>query len=307
LNATRKTATAKPTVQEKDPDLVSWLILITLSIIWGSSYILIKKSLVVYSSTEVACLRLAVSAICFLPFLLWHIRRVDWSRWRFLVLVGLTGTAIPAFMFSIAQTEISSSMAGVLNSLVPLFTLVLGVLLFGAKAPLVKLLGVLVGLAGAAMLILMGKEAGMEGNPWYGLLVIVGCICYAISSNTVGTYLRDMKALIISAASFTIVGIPAFAYLFRTDFTTKLQLEPGAWEALGYVVLLSVFGTVLASLIFFQLVQRTSPVFASMISYLVPLVAVGWGFADGETISIIHFLGMGLILSGVYLVKRKKI
>lgn len=144
----------------------------------------------------------------------------------------------------------------------------------------------------------------MEGNPWYGLLVIVGCICYAISSNTVGTYLRDMKAVIISAASFTIVGIPAFAYLFQTDFVQKLSVQPGAWEALGYITLLSVFGTVLASLIFFQLVQRTSPVFASMISYLVPLVAVSWGFFDGEIITLLHFIGMGLILSGVYLVKR---
>lgn len=304
MNATRKPP-AFSKVQEQEPDLISWLILVTLSLIWGSSYILIKKGLVVYSSTEVACLRLSISALCFLPFLLWHFYRIDWSRWRFLLLVGLTGTAIPAFMFSIAQTEISSSMAGVLNSLVPLFTLILGVLLFGAKAPWVKLFGVLIGLAGAAMLILLSKKAGMEGNPWYGLLVIVGCICYAISSNTVGTYLRDMKALVISAASFTIVGVPAVAYLFRTDFLSKLELQPGAWEALGYVALLSIFGTVLASLIFFQLVQRTSPVFASMISYLVPAVAVSWGFADGETISSIHFIGMGLILSGVYLVKRK--
>jgi len=303
LNADRNQLAQKAQEQQQ-PDLISWLILISLSIIWGSSYILIKKGLAVYSSTQVACLRLAISSVCFLPVLIWRFGRVDWSRWRFLLLVGLTGTGIPAFMFAIAQTEISSSMAGVLNALVPLFTLTLGVLLFGAKAPWVKLMGVLVGLAGAATLILRGEEAGMEGNPWYGLLVIVGCICYAISSNTVGTYLRDMKAVIISAASFTIVGIPAFAYLFQTDFVQKLSVQPGAWEALGYITLLSVFGTVLASLIFFQLVQRTSPVFASMISYLVPLVAVSWGFFDGEIITLVHFIGMGLILSGVYLVKR---
>ncbi len=304
MNATRTQSAEKTKNEEQTPDLTSWVILVTLSLIWGSSYILIKKGLVVYSSTQVACLRLAISAICFLPFLLWRFKKVDWSRWRFLLLVGLTGTGIPAFMFAIAQTEISSSMAGVLNSLVPLFTLTLGVLLFGAKAHWIKLMGVLVGLAGAAMLILMGKEAGMEGNLWYGLLVIVGCICYAISSNTVGTYLKDMKALLISAASFTIVGIPAFAYLFQTDFLNILEVQAGAWEALGYVALLSIFGTVLASLIFFQLVQRTTPVFASMISYLVPMVAVSWGFFDGETISLLHFAGMGLILSGVYLVKK---
>lgn len=290
--------------QNGHPDPLSWGILIVLSLIWGSSYILIKKGLVVYSSTEVACLRLAISALCFLPFLLYQFRKVDWSRWPFLVIVGLTGTAIPAFMFAIAQTEISSSMAGVLSSLVPLFTLTLGVLLFGAKAPWLKLLGILIGLAGAAMLILFSRETGMEGDPWYGLLVIVGCICYAINSNTIAKYLKDMKALIISATSFTIVGIPAFAYLFQTDILPKLERTAGAWEALGYVALLSVMGTVLASLIFFQLIKRTTPVFASMISYLVPMVAVSWGFLDGEVISIVHFLGMGLILSGVYLVKQ---
>lgn len=303
LNASR-TRPATAAAPEHRPDLKSWLILLTLSLIWGSSYILIKKGLVVYSSTEVACLRLTISTLCFLPFLLLRWRRVDWSRWPFLLIVGLAGSGIPAFMFALAQTEISSSMAGLLNSLVPLFTLILGVLLFGAKARLVKFLGLLIGLAGAATLLLFSAKAGMEGNPWYGLLVIVGCICYAISSNTVGKYLREMNAVYISAASFSLVGLPALAYLLRTDFVETLQSAAGAWEALGYIALLSIFGTVLASLIFFQLIKRTSPVFASTISYIVPMVAVAWGFADGETIAWPHFLGMGLILSGVYLVKN---
>ena len=185
-----------------------------------------------------------------------------------------------------------------------LFTLTLGVLLFGMKAHWLKLLGVMVGLAGAASLILFSEEAEMGGNPWYGLLVIVGCICYAINSNTIAKYLRDMKALIISAASFSIVGVPAFLYIFQTDVVSKLESTPGAWEALGHVVLLSVMGTVIASIVFFQLIKRTTAVFASMISYLVPMVAVSWGFLDGESISIVYFIGMGLILSGVYLVKQ---
>lgn len=275
-----------------------------LSLIWGSSYILIKRGLEVYSSTQVACLRLSISALAFAPFLLYRLRRVDWSRWRFLLLVGLTGTAIPAFMFSIAQTEISSSMAGVLNSLTPLFTLLLGMLLFSAPAAWAKVAGVLIGLAGAALLIVLGRSAGISGNPWYGLLVLVGCICYAISSNTVGKYLKDMSSLTISAASFCMVGLPAIAYLFTTDFAATLSHAPQAWAALGYIALLSLFGTVLASIIFFQLVQWTTPVFASMISYIVPIVALGWGAADGEAITLVHLGGMALILSGVYLVKR---
>ncbi|NRA51835.1 MAG: EamA family transporter, partial [Phaeodactylibacter sp.] len=254
MNATSSSPKTE-TEQEGRPDLLSWGILILLSLIWGSSYILIKKGLVVFSSIELACLRLGISALCFLPFLIYQLRKVDWSRWPYLVIVGLTGTAIPAFMFAIAQKEISSSMAGVLSALVPLFTLTLGVLLFGMKAHWLKLLGVMVGLAGAASLILFSEEAEMGGNPWYGLLVIVGCICYAINSNTIAKYLRDMKALIISAASFSIVGVPAFLYIFQTDVVSKLESTPGAWEALGYVVLLSVMGTVIASIVFFQLIK----------------------------------------------------
>lgn len=301
-------ATTTTTTNNEDHAIAwkSWAILITLSLIWGSSYILIKKGLLVYTSTEVACLRLSISALSFLPVVLYRWKRIDWSRWRYLLLVGLTGTAIPAFMFAIAQTEISSSVAGVLNSLTPLFTLVLGILLFKSDTAWVKVLGVLIGLAGAALLILMGKEAGIQGNPWYGLLVIVGCICYAISSNVVGSYLRDMSSISISAASFGMVGLPAIFYLlFATDFTQVLAQEEGATLALAYIVILALFGTVLASIIFFKLVQWTTPVFASMISYIVPAVALGWGFFDGEPITWLHFVGMGLILSGVYLVKDK--
>ncbi len=301
LNATpAKTKIPIPTA----PGRKSWLVLLALSLIWGSSYILIKKGLEVYSSNQLATMRLSISALAFLPVLAYRFRRVDWSRWKHLLVVGLTGTAIPAFMFAIAQTQISSSVAGLLNSLTPLFTLLLGMLLFGSSSNWGKVLGVLVGLGGAAMLILMGRQAGVEGNPWYGLLVIVGTICYATSSNVVGSYLRDMSSVTISAASFVMVGLPALVFLFSTDFVQVLGYEEGAWQALAYITVLALFGTVLASIIFFRLVQWTTPVFASMISYLVPVVALSWGAFDGEPITLIHFLGMGLILSGVYLVKN---
>ncbi len=304
MNATptkTKTEAANP---DTAPDWKSWAVLLALSLIWGSSYILIKKGLEVYSSNQLATMRLSISALAFLPILIYRFRRVDWSRWKPLLVVGLTGTAIPAFMFAIAQMHISSSVAGVLNSLTPLFTLLLGILLFGSSTRWAKVLGVMVGLGGAAMLILFGKEAGAQGNPWFGLLVIVGTICYATSSNVVGTYLRDMSAVTISSAAFVMVGLPAMGILFSTDFVDVLGHKEGAWLALGYVAILALVGTVLASIIFFKLVQWTTPVFASMISYLVPVVAVSWGAFDGEPITMIHLLGMGLILSGVYLVKN---
>lgn len=287
--------------------LRSWIILIALAITWGSSFILIKKSLEVYAPTQVACLRLAISALTFLPFLIGRWTKVDWSKWKPLLVIGLCGSAIPAFMFSIAQTEVSSSVAGILNSLTPLFTLVLGVLIFGNKGGWIKFVAVFIGLIGASVLILMGKNAGISGNMCYGLLIVVASMCYGISSNTVGTYLKDMKSLTISSVAFTAVGLPALVYLLSgTDFIYVLGNEEGAWRALGYIAILAIFGTVIATVFFFMLVQWTSALFSSMVTYLIPIVALMWGVLDGEVISLYHFLGMGLILSGVYLSRQKK-
>lgn len=242
-----------------------------------------------------------ISAVAFSPFLVYLWKRIDWSKWPALLLVGLTGTGLPSFLFPMAQTEISSSVAGILNSLTPLFTLIFGVLFFSSRFRSNKLAGVLIGLIGAACLILLGNKVGMQGNLWYGLFVVLGCVCYAISSNTVGHFLKDMRSLAISTVSFIMVGIPAAIYLFTTDFLQVLEQHEQGWQAVGYIATLSLFSTVLASIIFFQLIHMTSPLFSSMVSYLVPMVAVLWGVIDGEPLTIMHFLGMGLIFLGVYL------
>ena len=284
--------------------LRSWLTLALLSIIWGSSYILIKKGVEVYSPVQVAGMRLAISAFAFLPFLIPIWKKINWSKWHFLLIVGLTGTGIPSFMFPLAQTQISSSIAGILNSLTPLFTLILGVLIFRTSFTQSKLVGVLIGLLGAFLLISLGNRFGAEGNPWYSLFIVIGCLCYATSGNTVGVYLRDMDSVSISAVSFIMVGIPAFFFLLSTNFTDTLFHHPKGWEALGYVALLALASTVFASILFFKLIQDTNPLFSSTVSYLVPAVAVIWGFIDGEAITEAHFIGMVLILVGVYLSRK---
>ena len=272
--------------------------------IWGTSYLLIKKGLIAYSPYQVACIRLSVASLAFVPVLVVRFGKVDWSRIWFLALVGLTGTGIPAFLFPFAQTHISSSLSGILNSLTPLSTLLLGVLIFNAQIQYNKVLGVLIGLMGAVLLIVFGASEGLSGNLWYGVLIILATVCYGMSSNLVGFYLRDMSSLMISAVSFSIVGLPAIALLFCTDFLVILDQHERAWECLGYIVVLALFSTVLASVIYFRLIQWTNPLFASSISYLVPIVATFLGFWDGETISVLHFVGMGLILFGVYLARK---
>lgn len=249
---------------------------------------------------------MTISAIAFLPVLAFMHRRMDWKKLPYLLIVGLTGSGIPAFLFSTAQLHISSAMAGILNSLTPLFTFLLGVLFFNVKFGLYRLAGVLLGLAGAVLLIVLTNNAGgAQSASIYGLLIVLSSVCYAISTNVIGRYLQNMNALLISSASFGLVAIPLAAYLFSaTDFVQRMETAPQAWASLGYVVILSMVGTVAATIVFFRLVQQTSPVFGSTVAYLIPLVALSWGLADGEKIAGAHLMGMAFILAGVYLSRR---
>jgi drug/metabolite transporter (DMT)-like permease len=188
----------------------SWLILVVLSMIWGSSFILIKKSLIAFSPEQVACLRISISALAFIPFLAARFKRIDWKKWRYFLLVGVTGSALPSFLFAFAQTQINSTMAGILNSLTPLFTLILGMLFFGAPFILKKTGGVFLGLLGAILLILWSNDQGLSGHWVYALLVIGATICYATSVNTVGAFLKDVHSVTISAVSFSFMGLSRY-------------------------------------------------------------------------------------------------
>ncbi|MFT4664665.1 MAG: drug/metabolite transporter (DMT)-like permease [Polaribacter sp.] len=292
--------------QNESVSLYSWFLLILLSLTWGSSYILMKKGLLAYEPEQMASVRISISMLCFLPFFFLRFRKIDWSKWKYFLIIGLTGNFLPSFLFAFAETEISSSLAGVLSSLTPLFTLLLGLLIYGIPFTRNKAAAVGIGLAGAVVLVLYGSGANFDGNKWYALLVVMAAMMYAISSNTVKKHLGEIKPFDMSVASFTMVGVPAMVYLFNTDFLHRLQTHEAGWSSLGYISILSVVGTVIASVLFYKLVQLTTPVIASMVSYLIPVVALFWGFMDGEPISIFHFLGMGLILVGVYVSKQKK-
>lgn len=285
--------------------LQSFLILGFLGIIWGSSFILIKKSLIAYSPLQMALLRQSFSAAAFLPFLVYNWSKVDWKRLHFYALIGLCGSALPSFLFAFAQQHISSSVAGILNSLVPLFTLLIGIFVFRAIFIASKLAGVLLGLTGAATLIFFNQSGDLQGEVGYALLIVLATVCYGINANLVATIFRDLTALEISMVGFTLVGVPSFIFLiFGTDFFNVMQHQTHAWQAFGYVSILSLVGTVLSTVIYFQLIQRTSAVFASMTAYLMPLISVFWGVLDGESIGWHHLAGMVLILAGVYLSRK---
>ena len=206
--------------QNNSVDRTAWVILILLSLVWGCSFILIKKSLIAFSPVQLSCLRIAISSLAFTPIVFWKRNVIDWSQWYKFLAVGITGSGLPAFLFFFAQTQISSSVAGLLNSLNPIWTLLIGVGIFKLKFNNTKLLGVIIGFIGATSIILLGSEDILGGNPWFGIFIILATISYASSVNMVQAFFKGTRPLIISSVSFFMIGPPALIYLGFSDFYT---------------------------------------------------------------------------------------
>ncbi len=290
----------------KKKEYLPIILLIALALIWGSSFILMKNGLKVYSASQVATMRMFFSFICLLPLTLRHIWRIPIKRYGMITLVGLLGNGIPAILFATAQTKLNSSTAGVLNCLTPLFTLIVASVFFKQKFGMRKVVGVVLGLFGAVALIMLRSNGSIDPNYTYGFYILLATICYAWSVNLIKQYLHDLPALSISAMALLFIG-PAFGYyLFQhTDFIIRTELSDAGLIAMSYVFLLAMFGTALSLILFNKLVQLTNPIYASSVTYLIPIVAIFWGFVDGESITFIHILGMATILLGVYLANRK--
>ncbi len=281
-----------------------WVIMVFLAIIWGSSFILMKKGLLVFSFDQVASMRMSF-AFVFIGLLgIRFYRLFEWKYALPLFLVGLLGNGIPAFLFTKAETRLDSSIVGVLNSLVPLFVVLIGIIWFRAKVTKAQVLGIVLGLIGAATL--MWPEGKLESaNYWYyGFFAIAATVCYAISTNLIKSKLQDLRSLAITVIAFSFVGPLALIYLFSTDIIDRMSM-PGAYGAMGYVAILGIVGTALAVWLFNELIKMTTAIFAASVTYLIPIVALIWGLIDGEQILIRHFIGIVTILSGVYVVNAK--
>lgn len=272
-----------------------------LAFIWGSSFILMKKGLVVFNDLEVAQLRMGIAWLSLLPFVWKKLFYIEKKHIIPILIVGLFGNGFPAFLFTKAQTELDSSLVGILNALVPLFTFVLAMLLFKTKVKVSQLIGILLGLSGAVWLI-AGGGLVLE-NTSYSWYVIIATLCYAISLNTIKNYLQDMSAMDISGLAFFVVGPFCLLSLGFSDSFEKMTID-GAYLALFYIVLLSTVGTSIALVLFNQLVKGTTAIFASSVTYLIPIVAIFWGFVDGEIITLSHFIGIAIILGGIHLINK---
>ncbi len=290
----------------KNPN-VKWIYLLILSVIWGSSFILIKKSLLGLTAYQLGALRTIITGIILLAVGFNKLKTIPKSKWKWLLISGLLGSFIPSFFFAIAETEIDSSVASILNSLVPLNTILLGFAVFKIVSTRQQVLGVIIGFVGTAILILKGSELNPDQNYLYAGFVIASTLMYAANVNIIKRYLQDVKPLAIAAGNYVFIVIPAFIILLFTDFFTSDTFNnPELPSALVYITILSVFGTALAKVVFNKLVQISTPVFASSVTYVMPIVALIWGVLDGEAFSFIQGLAALLILVGVYLSHKRK-
>ncbi len=282
----------------------NYIILILLAVIWGSSFILMKRGLVAYDYMQVATLRLFIAFLSLTPFILKAIKVVQRKHILSIVAMAIFGNGMPAFLFTKAQKELDSSVIGILNSLVPLFTLLLGVYFFKTKPTKINIVGIIIGLCGALILIYSTMGEGIEINN-YVFLVISATVMYAVSINVIKKYLYDLDALSITASAFLLIGPLSAIYIFNTDFLEIATTTNQGVIALGYIALLAVVCTSAAVVIFNKLISLSTAIFASSVTYLIPVVAIFWGVFDGEEVALIHLLSVVIILSGVYLVNKK--
>ena len=287
-----------------DAKQLKWFYLFLLSLIWGSSFILIKRGLVGLTAIQVGSLRIIFAALFLLIVGFSSLKKISRRQWKFVALTSVFGTFIPAFFFAIAETQVDSSIVAILNSLTPLNTLVLGIIAFGIQFQKRQVLGVFVGLIGCLLLVLSGASAHPGQNYYYVLLVVIATICYAINVNLIKKYLPDLNSLSITTGNFTVLLIPALIILSTTDFTQRINLETTQHSIL-FVMILGVLGTGIANVLFFKLIQMSSPVFATSVTYLIPIVAFFWGLLDNEMLTPVQFFGAFIILIGVYLSAKK--
>lgn len=285
--------------------LYSWLILLGVGGTWGSSYFFIKRALVAFDPFQVGSMRLALTFICFIPFALVRLKQVRRKHWLPLLIVGIFGSTLPAFLFPIAQTQLSSSFTGVLSSTTPIFTLALGALFFSLQLSRQKVIGVAIGFFGAVTLIVLAGSGALEGHPIYALLACLATVFYALSSNTINTYLVELGTIAISSIAFLLIGVPATIFALQSGVVEVFQTNKEALHSFVYVVALAVMGTAMATIFFFKLIKMSGVVFASTISYIIPCFAVLLGFLDGEPLTWVHTVGMSLILMGIYLTSRR--
>lgn len=283
-----------------------WLYLSLLSVVWGSSFILIKKALIGLTPLQLGALRTLFAGIFLLIVGFSYLKKIRKPQWKWIAISALLGTFIPAFLFAFAETQIDSSVASILNATTPIVTLLLGAVLFKIVFSKNQLIGVMAGLAGSLLLIWSGADVNPNQNYWYSTLVLAASVCYALNVNILKKYLQGLPAMAIAAGNFIVLVVPAFiVLLFSGFFSLTFKDNTVLHESLGYLLILAIVGTAMAKVMFNKLVQVSTPVFASSVTYTIPVMALLWGLLDGERFTLLQAGSAAFILFGVVLTNRK--
>lgn len=292
-------------IKKMGKGFLNWFIFIILSVIWGSSFIMMKEGLVNLNAFQVASLRIIFSGIVLLPSAIKHIRKVPANKIGIIFMSGVLGSLLPAYLFCVAEIGIDGALAGTLNSLTPIFVIITGALFFGSKTSGNKILGILIAFTGS-ILLLISKGHMQEGqNLVYVSYVVLATIFYGFNVNMVYKHLKDIGSLQIAAVALSLNAIPALVVLYFTGYFSLPLTDSGVLYSTGHAALLGILGTAVASIIFYKLVKSAGAVFASMVTYGIPIIANIWGIIYGEEVGWKQFACLVLILAGVYIANRK--
>ena len=288
-----------------DSKLGHWIILIMLSVIWGSSFILIKRGLDAFSFEQVATLRIFIASIFLAVLGRKFYTNIPIKKLWPIFCTGVIGNGIPPFLFSKAQTYLDSGIVGILNVLTPLFTILIGILFYNLKVKIINYLGVALGIIGTVYLLLPQSEQLNDKTLYYSIIAILGTVCYGWSANILKAHLEELDAIQITTISFTFIGPWAGIYLFCGNFLEIMQSHPKALTSLASIAILAIMSSAIAVIAFNKLIKMTGPLFATSCTYIIPIVAIIWGISDKEIIAMHHIIGFIIILSGVYLVNKR--
>jgi len=287
--------------------LNKWFYLISLSIIWGSSFILIKKALVGLEADQLGSLRIIFSSIIIILIAWKRLSKITKLEWKWITISAFLGSFFPAFLFAFAEKEIDSAVASIINSIVPLNTVIIGMVLFNIRSTKRQIIGVLIGLAGTYMLIMSGIKLNPDQNYLYSGFVILCSFLYALNVNIIKKYLQHLSALTITVGHFAVIILPAVIVFYFSDFDVNSLRNQETIDSIIYVLILAVFGTALAKILFNKLIKISSPVFASSVTYSMLIVSIFWGLVDGEKFSIYQLIATIIIILGVLLTNKKSI
>lgn len=279
----------------------NWIVFVVLAFIWGGSFILIKKGLIHFTPLQVGALRISISAIAFLPF--YFLMKIPFPKGKvgLVTLVVLLGNGIPAVLFALAETRLGSAVTGVLNSLTPIFALLMGVFFFGTPFRRHYLLGLLLGCLGIATLMIGEKDWRVSS---YVFFVVIGTLCYGTSANLVKKYCQDVHPVALTTVGFFPLGCISLIILWFTDAGETIMTAE-AWKvSMPSLLALALICTVFANIIFYWLLQRTTAIFGSAIAYAIPCMALVWGSVDGEHISLLQIMGFGFIIAAIYTLRK---